>query len=115
MVKNRTSGMTKEQYLDMMYQMGSTPKEEEIPWEEEDFPYEVQQAFRIYKVLPDNWDTFGGSYLGKNYSSVVQMFDLLQITEDREDILYFIKHIDAYETESINNSLEAKKKSKAKN
>lgn len=106
--------MTKEQYLDMMYQMGSEPKENEIPWEEDDFPYEVQQAFRIYKVLPDKWDTFGGSYLGKDYSSVIQMFDLFKIDEDKEDILYFIKHIDAYETDAINKNLEAKKDSKAK-
>jgi hypothetical protein len=57
--------MTKERYLMMKEQLGEEPVEEEIPAGFEDFPYEVQEAINIFSILPDVWEGFSGTYMGK--------------------------------------------------
>ena len=48
--------MTKEQYFEMCDMLGTEPDESEMPIEQEDFPYELQQAFQIYYLLRDVWE-----------------------------------------------------------
>jgi hypothetical protein len=56
--------------------MGNEPIEEEIPVEFDDFPTDVQEAFLMYYKLQDQWDGFGGNYLGKNYSGIKDLFEI---------------------------------------
>lgn len=113
MIKNKESGMTKEQYLDMMFQLGREPDNNEIPWEEEDFPFEVQQALTIYNMMPDRWEGMSGSYMGKEYSSLASLFSIYGIEEaDKLDVLTLIKWIDNIYSKSINEKQQASKNKK---
>lgn len=64
-VKEARSGLTKEQYFEMCRMLKSTPKEDEIPISREDLSFETQEIFFIYDKLPNKWEGFSGSYLGK--------------------------------------------------
>ena len=75
--------MTKDRYFEMCEALGSEPEESEIPIDMEDFPEEVQQAFQIYYLLKDNWDTMGGNYLGKDTSTLFNFFDLYDIEKPK--------------------------------
>lgn len=100
--------MTKDAYFEMCEVLGSEPLEEEIPIELEDFPQGVQQAFSIYFVLRDCWDSMGGSYLGKDMSNVFQFFDLYEIDgPDRLYILSLIQHMDYIRSSMISEKLNA--------
>ena len=52
----------------MCEQLGQKPVEEEMPADYNDFPKMVQDAISIYGILPDVWEGFGGTFLGKDYS-----------------------------------------------
>jgi len=71
--------MTKKQYLMMCEQLGTEPKPEEYPIEFEDFPYRVQLAITIYYILPDIWEGFSGTYMGKDYSILPYLVDIYNI------------------------------------
>lgn len=102
--------MTKESYFDMCEMLGSEPVESEIPVEFDDFPLEVQQAFSVYRMLRDEWDTMGGSYLGK---SLIGIKDLLEATEiepeDQKFIVVLVRMIDQVRSDEINNKLKTQK------
>lgn len=100
--------MTKAQYLEMCEALGTTPLDSEIPIEYDDFPPEVQQAFEVYSVLQDNWDTFGGNYLGKNLTAIKDIFDILSIpTEEQPFILKMVSQIDRIRMKDISTKKEA--------
>jgi hypothetical protein len=90
--------------------LGSEPVESEIPVEFDDFPLEVQQAFSVYRMLRDEWDTMGGSYLGK---SLIGIKDLLEATEiepeDQKFIVVLVRMIDQVRSDEINNKLKTQK------
>lgn len=88
--------MTKEAYFELCEMLGSDPVEEEIPLEIDDFPELVQQAFVIYGMLSDNWEGMSGSYLGKDFSLLFNLFELYGIDTKEEKLLAtdFIKQID---------------------
>jgi hypothetical protein len=102
--------MTKESYFEMCEMLGSEPVESEIPVEFDDFPLEMQQAFAVYRMLRDEWDTMGGSYLGK---SLIGIKDLLEATEiepeDQKFIVVLVRMIDQVRSDEINNKLKAQK------
>lgn len=99
--------MTKAQYLEMCDALGTAPIEEEIPIEYDDFPPEIQQAFEVYYVLQDTWDTFGGNYLGKNLTAVKDIFDILSIsTEEQPFILKMVSQIDRIRMKDISTRKE---------
>lgn len=94
--------MTKDMYFEMCEQLGQEPVEEEIPLELCDFPDLVQDLFNIYYILRDNWDPMGGSYLGKDYSIVFNLFDLYNIeVADRVLSMSILQHIDGVRSKSI--------------
>ena len=96
--------MTKQAYFEMCEMLGSEPIESEIPIEFEDFPLEVQQAFHVYRMLRDEWDTMNGNYLGK---SLIGVKDVLEATEveasDQKFIIMLIRMIDNVRSDEINN------------
>lgn len=92
--------MTKAQYLEMCEMLGEEPKD--IPVEISDFPPEVQEVLDIYSMLQDNWDTFGGNYLGKNLSNIAAIFDIMNVeSSNRVFTLQLISYIDRIRSDQI--------------
>lgn len=94
--------MTKDAYFDMCEMLGSEPVEEEIPVEYDDLLVDVQEALNIYHKLKDEWDTMNGTYLGKSYAGINDIFDILEVPlEDRKTIFNLIGMIDRHRSEAI--------------
>lgn len=88
--------MTKETYFEMCEMLGSEPIKEEIPVEYEDLLMDVQEAMGIYSKLRDEWDTMNGVYLGKSYSGILDIFEILEVLpEDRKTVFNLIGMIDS--------------------
>ena len=100
--------MTKEQYFEMCEMLGSEPIEEQIPVELADLPLEVQEAYRVYVLLNDNWDSFGGNYLGKNMSGLLDIMNILEI-EDKVTILNIIQILDRNRMNQVQAQIKAQK------
>lgn len=82
--------------------MGSTPIPEQIPVEYEDLSLDVQQALSIYSKLKDDWDHMNGNYLGKSYSGILDIFEIIEVpVEDRLTMFELIGNIDKYRIEAI--------------
>ena len=96
--------MTKQQYFEMCEMLGNEPVDSEIPVEFDDFTIEVQQAFNVYRMLRDEWDTMNGNYLGK---SLIGIKDVLEATEveqsEQKFIIMLILMIDNVRSDEINN------------
>lgn len=96
--------MTKQQYFEMCEMLGNEPVDSEIPVEFDDFTIEVQQAFNVYRMLRDEWDTMNGNYLGK---SLIGIKDVLEATEvepsEQKFIVMLIRMIDNVRSDEINN------------
>lgn len=64
--------------------MGVEPKEEDIPKDPSTFSLEAQQALVVLNALPDNWEGMNGIWLGKDYSGLMDIMEIYNITEKRE-------------------------------
>lgn len=94
--------MTKDMYFEMCDQMGQEPIDEEIPFDIDDFPDLAQAMLQIYGVLADIWDPMGGTYLGKDFSILFNLFDLYGIDQsDRLLGLNILQHLDGVRAKSI--------------
>jgi hypothetical protein len=114
-IQNSDTGMSKDHYYEMCEALGSEPIEEEIPIEITDFPQEVQEAFTMYYMLKDMWDSMGGGYMGKDTSTLFNYFDLYEIEKpDRLFIISIIQHIDYARGKVISNKLNASRKPSSK-
>lgn len=95
--------MSKESYFEMCEMLGSEPKEEEIPVEFDDFPFEAQQALNVYRMLRDEWDAMSGTYLGKSLIGITEIMDATEVEhEDRKLIVMLVRLIDSVRSEQIN-------------
>ncbi len=92
--------MTKEQYFEMCEMFKSDPIESEIPVEFEDLNLDVQEAFGIYNMLQDNWDTMNGTYMGKIYTGILDILELNEI-DDKKTTYTLIRKIDEYRSKAI--------------
>tara|TARA_B100001109_G_C18813925_1_gene451090 strand:- start:26 stop:337 length:312 start_codon:yes stop_codon:yes gene_type:complete len=102
----------------MCEQLGKEPNEEEMPPELGSFPYEIQEAFVIHAMLPDRWDGASGSYMGKDWAPLRDLLEINKV-EDQKTVCFFLKHVEANSTMSINAELKRKqdadiRRSKAK-
>lgn len=79
-----------DKYLRICEQLGQEPDPSKMPLTSSDFPEEVQVAFFIFGLLSDRWDGASGTYLGKDWTIIFELFDLYDVT-DRQTILYFMK------------------------
>lgn len=103
--------MTKDSYFEMCEMMGSEPIDSEIPVDYNDFPTEVQQAFSIYSKLRDDWDGMSGTYMGKHFEGIRDLFIILGVpVEDHKTMLELIDMIDKHRSTSIAETKEAKDK-----
>ena len=95
--------MTKEAYFEMCEALGSEPIESEIPIEYADLCVDLQEALSIYSKLRDEWDTMNGYYMGKNFSGIKDIFDILEVDPiDRRNMYDMISTIDSFRAKSIN-------------
>ena len=93
--QNSSVGMTREQYFEMCEALGTEPEDEQIPVQYDDFPDVVQEAIGVYYKLRDEWDSFSGTYMGKSYVGLAEIFDILEIDKsDRKYILDWITVMD---------------------
>ena len=76
-------------------------------------PYEVQIAFAIHDMLPDRWDGMSGSYFGKDLSALGAILEIYEV-EDKKDCIFWIKNIEALNTRSINERMNAERKARRK-
>jgi len=93
--------MTKELYLDMHKQMGTTPEEGSIPIGLEDLPHLVQKSLQIYSLLPSGFDSNSGIYTGKILTLIPFLFDIYNI-EDKKQTLDIIIIADQINKEIVN-------------
>lgn len=76
-------------------------------------PYEVQIAFVIHDMLPDRWDGMSGSYFGKDLSALGAILEIYEV-EDKKDCIFWIKNIEALNTRSVNERMNAERKARKK-
>jgi hypothetical protein len=91
--------------------LGTEPKEEDIPVDFEDLPYECRKAMECYRLLPSMW-VGSGFYIGKDYSSLPSVFDLLDICQNKGEILQMIFVIDGEVSKDITQKQKASTKGK---
>ena len=97
--------MTKEAYFEMCEMMGTEPDESQIPIDYEDLFVDVQEAIGIYSKLRDEWDSMSGTYLGKSYSGILDIFTVLGVpVEDRKTMFELIGIIDKHRAKAIADS-----------
>lgn len=95
--------MTKDQYFEMCEALGTEPIDAEIPVDLEDFPLEVQQAFAVYRMLRDEWDSMSGVYLGKTLIGITEILEATEIDpEDTKFIITLVRLIDQVRAKEIN-------------
>lgn len=106
-LQNQDVGMTRTHYIEMCEMMGDPIVEEDLPWEFEDFPHEVQTSIIVYSYLRDIWDGMSGSYMGKDMSVLFDIFDLLEVDKtDQKLVFKFLKIIDSVRSKIIDNKRE---------
>jgi hypothetical protein len=79
--------------------LGNEPIIEEMPVEFQDLPYIIQEYLKVFYLLPDIWEGFSGSYMGKDFSVLPYFLDLYEIADKKEAISYihiFIRHMAEY-------------------
>ena len=93
--------MSKDSYFEMCELMGTEPVESEIPIEFNDLHDEVQEAFIVYNMLQDNWDSMNGVYLGKNFTGIYDIFRIMEI-EDTKTCFNILGIIDRQRSSILN-------------
>ena len=73
-----------EQYLQMCEQMGWEPNEDEMPKDPSHLSYNVQSALILYNSLPDIWEGMSGTWIGKDYSCLIDIMEIYQIDNKKE-------------------------------
>ena len=89
-----SGGMSTEQYLLMCDQMGWEPREEDIPLEVDSLSYEAQCALILFNALPDNCEGMSGSWMGKDYSGLMDIMDIYDM-DNRKDVFHLLKAAEA--------------------
>jgi hypothetical protein len=74
----------------MCEQMGWEPSEEEMPIDPSFLDINAQYALLLLNALPDNWDSMGGAWLGKDYSGLSAIMDIYSI-EDKREVFELLK------------------------
>ena len=103
--------MSKDAYLLMCEELGNEPIESEIPIEFSDFPYMVQLAIIIFNTLPDRWEGFSGTYMGKDYSILEFIMGLYDV-DDKQLLFKLINNINSIVLEQRTEEQKRKQKSK---
>ena len=83
--------------------LGTEPYEHEMPVEYEDLLHDVQEALNLYSRLRDDWDGTTGTYLGKNFVGITEIFNLYSVPEeDRKTLFEILGLIDNCRSKILN-------------
>ncbi len=82
--------MDKKKYLMLCDQLGEEPDPSRMPADFNDFPKIVQDAITIYGILPDVWEGFGGTFLGKDYSILPYLANQVYIINNHQLLMQFL-------------------------
>lgn len=108
--------MTKEAYLEMCEQLGTIPVPSEIPVEYSDFPEEIRTALDIWQILPNNIESFSGTYYGKHLTGLTEILELFDVPQvDRRFYITMLHKINElqlarYQSKKLNKSIKASPK-----
>ncbi len=86
--------MDTDQYILMCEQMGWEPEVSKIPKDPSEFSLEVQHALIMFNALPDNWEGMSGSWMGKDYSGLMDIMDIYQV-DNKKDVFELLKVAEA--------------------
>ena len=70
--------------------MGWEPKAEEIPLDPAHLDYVVQCALVLFNALPDKWEGMSGTWMGKDYSGLMDIMDIYQM-DNKKDVFTLLK------------------------
>jgi|TARA_R110000822_G_scaffold31195_4_gene90369 hypothetical protein len=99
--------MSKDQYLEMMEQMGEEPDWEKCPPDWEDFPEVVLSALNIFNSMGDRVFPEIG-YIGKDYTNFDFLLEHYKVEIHNKDItLETILHLDSRAIEKSQRQLKA--------
>ena len=99
--------MSKDQYLEMMDQMGEEPDWEKCPPDWEDFPEVVLSALNIFNTMGDRVFPEIG-YIGKDYTNFEFILEHYKVEKHNKDItLETILHLDSRAIEKSQRQLKA--------
>lgn len=107
--------MTKDIYLEMCEQLNQEPDINNMPLAFDDLLYQTQLSLQLFDFLPDDWDSFNGSYMGKNLTTLEFLLNSLNI--DKSDWYYIIIFLNAIinvRVETVNKKIQSKMKLKGK-
>jgi len=104
--------MTKDAYFEMCEMLGTEPLDEDIPTVWEDLPILSQQALELYGFLPDKWEGMSGTYMGKDYSIVFNLFNIYEIDNNQDQVilLKIMSNIDGIRSKIIHQKQKQKEK-----
>lgn len=93
-IANSSAGMSKAEYLSMHEALQIEVSEKDIPVELDDFLYDTLVVFDIFSLLKDDWDTFNGSYLGKQLDILPMLYKMFSVGKDKQTIyLYLLNEV----------------------
>ena len=103
--------MSKDAYYEMCQMLGTEPDPNEIPVEFEDLPDQVQRALEIYSYLSDRWEGMSGTYMGKDYTIIFNLFNMFDITlvSEQQLLLKITSTIDSIRSEMISDKNKQQK------
>lgn len=103
--------MTKDAYYEMCEMLGTEPDPNETPVEFEDLPDQVQRALEIYSYLADRWEGMSGTYMGKDYTIIFNLFNMFDITlvSEQQLLLKITSTIDRIRSEMISDKNKQQK------
>lgn len=106
--------MSRQQYIEMCQQLGSTPLDEEMPIGIDDLTVQSQEVIEIFNYLPDQWGSMGG-YIGKELTNFPTIFKLFKVSKSNW-LLYLdlLGILIEHQIEIVNKKIEAKAKQGAK-
>ena len=64
--------------------MGWEPNEDEMPKDASQLSYNVQGALVLYNALPDVWEGMSGTWMGKDYSGLMDIMDIYSLDNKKE-------------------------------
>lgn len=90
--------------------MNSDPIEEELPIDRSDLDWETQRVFQLYDILQARYDSFSGTYLGKDLNILPTLFNEFEMCRgSRKYALFIIPIIDNIISEDIARKVKSKK------
>lgn len=106
--------MTKDQYFEMCDMLGTEPVELDIPIEFQDLPGFIQQVFEIYTYLSDRWEGMSGTFMGKDYGIVFNLFDTFEIQDltEKQTMLKIMSSIDRIRSNIITKKYKSQESTK---